>query len=261
MTEQLIPPGTITARSSFGTSIDHSESTPSTYVLPPFPPPMAEMGRGNASRPAFVIDLGGTSNNNLGENRHSIGSVGSDRSQYITVSHRNSANPELTPMSVRPFSPSESFAFPKPPEPVASGSRPTSNATSVTLANLSLPPGLSSAPSSFAPLVGPNTTKSHNRTASTVDISPYLNIPVQLIHCAFKPTLPDELVVNFGDRVRVLHRFDDGWGMIEKVGKDGREGEKGLIPMACLSKTGEEPEELATRSESRGSNYEGPCAL
>ena len=221
---------------------------------------MAEMGRGSVSRPAFVIDLEGTSNNNLGENRHTIGSVGSDRSQYIIVPQRNSANTELTPMSVRPFSPSESFAFPKPPEPAA-GSRPTSYATSVTLANLPLPPGLSSAPSSFVPLSKPNTTKSRSSTASNVDISPYLNIPVRVICRPFKPTLPDELVVNSGDEVRVLHTFDDGWGMIEKVRKDGREGEKGLIPMACLSMTGDESEDLEPRSESRGSSYEGPCAL
>jgi hypothetical protein len=66
--------------------------------------------------------------------------------------------------------------------------------------------------------------------------------------------------VDLGVEVRVLHTFDDGWGMIEKVRRDGREGERGLIPMACLKKTGEELEELETRSESRSSGYEGPCA-
>ena len=231
---------------------------------------MAEMGRGNASRPALVIDLKGNSNNILGENRQSIGSFTSDHSQYLIVSHRNSANTDLqvaTPMSVRPFSPSESFAFPKPPEPVASGSvasgslRPTSG----TL----LPPGLSSAPSSFVPLVGPSTTKSPSSTTNpfedsntpSTDISPYSNIPVQAVRRQFKPTMPDELAVDLSDGVRVLHTFDDGWGLIEKVRKDGREGKRGLIPMACLKKTGEKSEEVEIRSESRSSSNDGPCAL
>ena len=237
---------------------------------------MAEMGRGNASRPALVIDLEGHSNNNRAENRLSIGSVGSDRSQYLVVSHRNSlsANPDLlvaTPMSVRPFSPSESFAFPKPPEPVAAGSgsvangllRPTSKAPSVTLATLPPPPGLSSSPSSFVPLIG---TKSPGYTTnpfedSSIVISPYSDMPIQVVRRSFKPTLPDELVVNLGDGVRVLHTFDDGWGLIEKIRRDGRVEKRGLIPMACLKKSEEDSEELETRSESRGSSYDGPSAL
>lgn len=280
MTEHLIPPGTQTARSSFGTTIDHSESGHPTYVIPPFPPPTVEMGRDNASRPALVINIEGNSNNNSEENRYSTGSAGSDHSQYLIVPQRNSTNPDqqvATPMSVRPFSPSESFAFPKPPEPVAAGSgsvsvaggssRPTSNGTSITLTTPPLPPGLTSIPSLVPLVVGPNTTKSPNSTTNpfidsttpTIDNSPYSDIPVEVVRRPFEPTLPDELAVNLDERVRVLHRFDDGWGLIEKVRRDGKEGERGLIPMDCLRKAEEEEEELGTRR--RSSSYEGPCAI
>ena len=238
---------------------------------------MAEMGRSNASRPALVINLEGNSNNNLEENRHSIGSAGSDHSQYLIVHHRNSTNPDpqvSTPMSVRPFSPSESFAFPKPPEPVAPGSgsvsvagsssRPTSNATSVTLPP-PLPPGLSSIPS-LMPLVVSNTALPPSSTTNpfedlttpTINNSSYSDISVKVVRRPFEPTLPDELAVKLGDRVRVLHTFDDGWGLIEKVERDGREGERGVIPMDCLRKVGEE---LELETGTRSSSCEGPCAF
>ena len=286
VTEHLIPPGT--ARSSFGTTVDHSESghRPTYATIPPFqaPPVMAEMGRGNASRPTLVINIEGNGNNNSEQNRYSIASAGSDHSQYLIVSHRNSANPDqqvTTPMSVRPFSPSESFAFPKPPEPVAgsvagtNSSRPTSRATSVTLGSPSRPPGLSSTLTPV-PLGGSNSTKSPssstNRyvdpttptnpyvdpTTPTNDTSSYSHIPIKVIRRSFQPTLPDELAVKLDDRVRVLHTFDDGWGLIEKV---GGEEERGLIPMACL-KAGDELEELeGSQAGRRSSSYEGPHAI
>ena len=234
------------------------------------------MGRSNISRPVLVINLEGKTNNTLGENRHSLGSVNSDHSQYLVVSHRNSSDLDeqtSTPMSVRPFSPSESFAFPKPPEPAAVGSstgsvagtssRPMSNATSLTLPTPPLPPGLSSP--SFVPLVKSSTTKSLSSTTNpsedsfspSKDVSPYSDIPVQLIRRPFQPTLSDELSVILGDGVRVLHTFDDGWGLIEKVRTDGREEERGLIPMSCLRSEGEE---LVSQSES-SSLYEGPRAF
>jgi hypothetical protein len=281
VTEQLIPPGTQTARSSFGTTIDHSESNPPTYVIPPFPPAMAEMGRGNASRPALVINLEGNGNNNLGENRYSTGSAGSDHSQYLIINHRSSANTEAaTPMSVRPFSPSESFAFPKPPEPVVAGSVPLSavgspprpmsiaSAMLITPPLLSLlPPGLPSTPS-YVPFIFPNTRKSpspitnpfEDPTTPTIDnSSSYLNtIPVEVVRRPFEPTLPDELAVELNDRVRVLHRYDDGWGLVEMVGREEERGVTGVIPMDCL-RTVEELEELETGT--RSSSSEGLYAF
>ena len=257
---ELIPPGTQTARSSFLTTFDRSDSGGPTLIIPPA---MAETGRGNASRPALVINtFDKNHNSNLEENRCSIGSAGSDRSQYLIVPQRDSTNPDPlanTPMSVRPFSPSESFAFPKPPEPVPAGptsvasglSRPTSNATSVTSAAsgpLSLP--------MFTPLVIPHIIKSpspitipttdqftdnnpfDDPTTPVIDTSAHLD--VQVVRCSFIPTLPDELNVRLDDHVRVLHRFDDGWGLVEKVTSDGSGNESGLIPMDCLKKPEED---------------------
>lgn len=264
---QLMPAGTNTARSSFVTTIDHSETVRPISFIPPLPTAMAEMGRGNASRPGLVIETFGENNkNDLEGNRHSIASAGSDRSQYLIVHPRNSMNPDPlanTPMSVRPFSPSESFAFPKPPEPGAAAgsgpasqasgiSRPTSSDTTVTLTAISALPGLPSLPT-FMPLNVPNTVRSPSpRSASIVDpfmdnnpfddpTAPIMNSfacwEAQVIRRPFIPTLPDELNVKLGDNVRVIHTFDDGWGMVEKVGK-GKE--RGFIPMDCLRKPEEE---------------------
>jgi len=139
---QLIPDKTQTVSSSLATNIDHSESDRwTTYVLPPLPLAMAEMGRGKASRPTLVIDT----NNDL--DGISIASAGSDRSQYLITS----TNPDSlvnTAMFVRPFSASESFAFPKPPESAGSAgasvmsvsSRHTRRVKSVT--SVHDPPGL-----------------------------------------------------------------------------------------------------------------------
>jgi len=244
---------------------------------------MAEIGRDNATRPALFINLEGTSNNNnnnlqVGDNRYSVGSAGSNHSQYLMVYHRGSWNSEqqlTTPTSVSPFSPSESFAFPKPPEPaaastgsisvsVASGSSiPTSNATCATLGHPPPPPGLRSVPS-FASLV-PSSKKSpiivtprnpfEDPTIPTISNLPYLDIPVEVVRRPFEPTLPDELAVKLGDRVRVLETFDDGWGLIEKV---GGEDERGVIPMDRLRMAGE-LEELGTGTWSN--SCEVPCAV
>jgi hypothetical protein len=264
--EQLIPPGTQTARSSFVTTLDRSDSGGPALIVPPA---LAETGRGNASRPLLVINISDKNHNsNLEGNRDSIGSAGSDRSQYLIVPQRDSTNPDPlanTPMSVRPFSPSESFAFPKPPEPVAAGSgptyvasglsRPTSNATSVTSAAIDVLSGRLSLPT-FTPLVMPHIIKSPSPiTVPTIDpftdnnpfedpttpvIDNSTQLDVKVVRCSFVPALPDELKVRLDDHVRVLHTFDDGWGLVEKVASDGSENESGLIPMDCLRKSEED---------------------
>ena len=255
---QLLPAGTQTARSSFATTVDHSELIRPTHVIPPLPPVTTEIGRGNASRPGLVINTFNEKNdNNSEEPRYSIASAGSDRSQYLIVHHRNSANLDPlvnTPMSVRPFSPFESFAFPKPPEPTGSGrasvvgaSKHTRSLTSITSATFP-PPGLPSLPT-FKPLIVPHTIKPLNPTPDPVDpftdnnpfddpTTPMIEdseySDVRVVCRPHVPTLPDELNMVMDESVRVLHIFDDGWGLVEKVERDGGEGEMGLIPMDCL---------------------------
>ena len=81
---------------------------------------------------------------------------------------------------------------------------------------------------------------------------------IQVVRRPFVPTLPDKLNIVLDDCVRVMHRFDDGWGLVEMVERDGKgegDGETGLIPMACLRKRNEEfgPES--------GVDGEGPFAF
>ena len=281
--EQVIPAGTQTARSSFVTTIDHSELGHLTHAVPPLPLATAEIGRGNASRPALVINTF-NERNEKEENRSSVASAGSDRSQYLIVPDRNSTNPDPlanTPMSVRPFSPSESFAFPKPPEPAGSGpasvsgtSQRTRSQRSATSAGaISDPPGLPSLPT-FTPLIVPHTIKPPSPMPAPIDpfkdnnpfddpsTTPVINgsgdSDIQVVHRPFVPTLPDELNVVLDDCVRVMHRFDDGWGLVERIERDGqgeRNGEMGLIPMACLRKRDEEFEPGC------GLDNEGPFAF
>lgn len=146
-------------RSSFETSVDQSQTPtqtpPRLDVDVPALPPMAELRRhgepllvnldGPSSPqitvPQFTFTATGAATNK--DSRFSVGtisSVGSDgQGQWLIVNRNSLMVPEIgTPMSVRPFSPTESFAFPKPPttaDKTTSGewgstfSRPTSSHT------------------------------------------------------------------------------------------------------------------------------------
>jgi hypothetical protein len=50
-----------------------------------------------------------------------------------------------------------------------------------------------------------------------------------LVRCTFIPTLPDELHISSGEKVRVLTEYDDGWALCENAG-----GEQGMVPLECL---------------------------
>jgi len=55
--------------------------------------------------------------------------------------------------------------------------------------------------------------------------------PVQdaLVKCTFIPTMPDELQILYGERVRMLMRYDDGWSLCANA-----RGEQGMVPLECL---------------------------
>ncbi|KAF8178000.1 hypothetical protein BJ912DRAFT_1063341 [Pholiota molesta] len=255
---EIIPAaaGSRSARSSFATTVDHS-TTPQngSFIIPPLPP-MAEVGRTDGRVPALVIDVSHFGN----DPRFSIGSQGSNDSQYLVVNHRDSTTTgEMvgTPMSVRPFSPSESFAFPKPPDPAGdrtSGySRPSSTATTATLNYNNKSPTISPYTSYgeiIPPIPGP--TFPAPALVSPIGAEPVANpfadnnpfedtpltptpaiVPVpaaaapptvagafaevEYIKRPFNPSLTDELRVAPDDGVRVLQTFDDGWALVEKV--------------------------------------------
>jgi hypothetical protein len=54
-----------------------------------------------------------------------------------------------------------------------------------------------------------------------------------VVRCTFIPTLPDELQIATGERVRVLAEYDDGWGLCQNA-----RGEQGMVPLECLQREG-----------------------
>ena len=145
-----------------------------------------------------------------------------------------------TPMSVRPFSPSESFAFPKPPgllrQSLQDMQDPFGDNSSFNISRVSIaataprsshPPSISSAQNPFADSASVDTEPS-----PISDIVP--GIPHKIFR-PFAPTLVDELAVEVGEEVLVLQAFDDGWAQVRK----GERGPKGLVPLDCFREHGE----------------------
>jgi len=55
---------------------------------------------------------------------------------------------------------------------------------------------------------------------------------------AFDPARPDELEVKFGDRLRVLEEYDDGWALCVNMSVSldaDQDQKKGMVPMVCWS--------------------------
>ncbi|OBZ71280.1 hypothetical protein A0H81_08681 [Grifola frondosa] len=191
----------------------------------------------------------------------------SQMSQYLLVPdtvHSNS-NPfrdaeSPSPFSVRPFSPSESWSFPKPPKADAQ-----SRVTSVCA-----PPPASPVESLARSEYG--TAREHpspepdnpfsdsarvdhaarTESALSTDTETATHFAkVETISRPFVPTMDDEMAVVAGEQVRMLRRFDDGWAYAEKVLTLRR----GLIPIDCLRDVGEDlPAFLAKK---RLSSYRG----
>ena len=67
---------------------------------------------------------------------------------------------------------------------------------------------------------------------------------VEMVTAPFEPNAADELAVEVGDVVSVLSVFDDGWGKVKVLRRNGIaesvEGLEGLVPMDCLSPKGDE---------------------
>ncbi|KAF9447012.1 hypothetical protein P691DRAFT_609709, partial [Macrolepiota fuliginosa MF-IS2] len=128
-------------------------------------------------------------------------------------------------MSVRPFSPTESFAFPKPPTEKSSGdwssqiSRPPSSYTLNAGAGAA-----GAAVETSDPFADPTPPEPSTPSA----VHPQF-MEVETVKRPFIPTLGDELAVNIGDKVRILQMFDDGWALVEK-----NPPENGLIPIDCF---------------------------
>ena len=238
------------ARSSFGTSFDQTftpppESVDFSHPVPALPP-MAQIhdthinhGRSAATPSPLLIAFDQEPNSTR---RYSAGSDTTSNDPYsqelVIRDNHQLMEAVSTPMSVRPFSPTESWAFPKPP-PAAEAERPNSGSSGNSHSVYSQP-----------------TQEGHGMAAVTTFIPPVpiinpFNDPapqqssmvIELVLRPFQPTLADEMAVNTGDQVRIIQVFDDGWASAEKLAEGGKgrgKFEQGLIPVDCFRQPGQE---------------------
>ncbi|TFY65517.1 hypothetical protein EVJ58_g1929 [Rhodofomes roseus] len=140
-------------------------------------------------------------------------------------------------MSVRPFSPSEAWQFPKPPESRADDALPASYRRQSRASTRVVSPD-----SMFESGMSSEAGYAH---VGVVDAETALHFArVEMIRRPFVPAMEDEMAVAPGDRVRMLRRFNDGWAYAEKVGTRRR----GIIPIDCLRTPSEDlPAFLASK--------------
>ena len=224
----------------------------------PRPPPMAEVGRVTASSLQTFIDPS-RYNTEIPDTRFSVGSNHSENSQFLFVNLRSSL--QINPETDQALSPSESFAFPKPPPPAgdrtSAYSRPISNHGTLRATMnsdnsifASLPPVPS--PPFAAPLIGNDPfTSDPFADNNPFEGSQPAAAPATLkgvIRRPYQRSLEDEVTVVVGEYVHVLTTFEDGWAYVVKVSPSGSDrdnedtsdGSKGLIPIDCLRESDED---------------------
>lgn len=173
--------GSSSVRSSFATTVDYglrAQSPLPAVNVPPVPPVP------HIAEPKRI-------------------SAGSDQSQWLVVDRPKSSEDLLggtgllTPLSVRPFSPSESYKFPQPPRTSSPDASPFADAASP---------------------VSP--------TDSNLVIAKGFSVTIKR---PFAPSLPDEMYVTPGQVVVIEEMFDDGWNLVKST-----DGARGLVPLACF---------------------------
>ncbi|KAL4067805.1 hypothetical protein J3A83DRAFT_4096737 [Scleroderma citrinum] len=134
----------------------------------------------------------------------------------------------------------------------SSGSQPSTPISHVSYAVPALPPTSYNNPGNLATLaaarasVGPGVNLNSAALAAGIQEP---QIPVATIKCTFVPTLPDELSITTGERVRLIDRFDDGWALCENGG-----GEQGMVPQECLEQITVDPGDADWRNAKRVSS-------
>ena len=244
------------ARSSFATHFDQGllfrMESPTTQLGAPELPPMAEV----RDRNSVLIATGGQA----AQRESFMSMTGNDaNAQYLLVSteYDDVDAGGMSPMSVRPFSPSETFSFPKPPIPMSPPAMSPRQAISSPASSTTTLVQLHSPPPIFRPeLASPAACSLGTILAMAIpedpvpvvnpfedSVDPPVLSHIETICRPFVPTLEDELLVSPGDRVRVLQVFDDGWSMVEKVGlgpsTKGNQQRRGLIPVDCFREAGQ----------------------
>ncbi|KAI5991075.1 hypothetical protein F5J12DRAFT_966230 [Pisolithus orientalis] len=186
----------------------------------------------------------------------SNGNSGSGQYLITTTNYSGDAG-ALSPMSVRPFTPSETFSFPKPPVPSSSttvlahqgvGSSSTSTATLVQLS----PPPLAFHHELASPPSPISDTAAGLPSVPVIVVNPFEDpVPafpdIDTIRRPFMPNMEDELLVLVRDVVRIFQVFDDGWALVERIsanavvaGNTHSQQQRGLIPVDCFREMGQE---------------------
>ncbi|KAL5520074.1 hypothetical protein ACEPAG_1734 [Sanghuangporus baumii] len=250
-------------------------------VTPPVQRPESAVNRQSLISLASSSSSSYGSGGGSGPNNTSTEAVAEDRdgstddhAQYLIVSASQSQNhpnaPQPSPISVRPWSPSERWAFPKPPSS-------TSALGNIFYQSPASPVSQSvesdRVPATNLPLLTPMTPETTNPFADSSQIPDEVTSgtcesavtaktsmsgtdgivgAIEHIRRPFLPTLADELRVQRGDVIRVLQVFDDGWVQVEKISSSTETTtsayERGLIPVDCLREAGEPlPDFLASR--------------
>jgi len=194
----------------------------------PFDPRVAEVTHPEITPPAIAVHSTGrrsSRNSQFSIGSSESGGTDSSEAQWVEIHHGvgylDNISPTdqfrlPSPISVRPFTPTESWLFPKPPN---------SRVTSIVMSRESRG---SLVPDPFAdPVPQPS----------------YSGFPpVEMVMRTFEPEAGDELAVEIGDEVSVLRVFNDGWGRVKVLKRNGSaEGVQeleGLIPIDCLKPAG-----------------------
>ncbi|OSD07343.1 hypothetical protein PYCCODRAFT_1422105 [Trametes coccinea BRFM310] len=268
--------GTKSARSSFATNIDRGQMLTPAPPLDLMPPAndMSQVWPSNLNGSITVVTVPPATRTvesapsptiRAAPDRTSLSSLSSSgsgggsrppsqSSQYQHLTLPGAAATEgsayghdfPSPFSVRPFSPSETFSFPRPPQDDAhsrasgmmSGSVVSGSVMSAAFFTAEDHP-ISSPASSPEPRLGPEenpfldfteiAAAAGRPTTASSEGSAHFS-PVEMIRRPFVPTMDDEMAVNPGENVRIIKRFDDGWAYAENTST----GMQGLIPIDCL---------------------------
>ncbi|KAL0066298.1 hypothetical protein AAF712_006729 [Marasmius tenuissimus] len=234
------------ARSSFATTYDQSFPSDFSHQDPQSPVPVPQMAElrdthmaGTLNQrlsgvptsprsppPPILVHIETTNDSHQltrQDSNNSVRSITTDpysqgQVVYLPIQDASGHSP-ATPMSVRPFSPSEAFSFPKPP--TSAGTTRESWA---------------SAPS-------------HMSQEGVATMNPFADpqaaVSSPVIKRPFHPNRDDELAVAAGDRVSIIQVFDDGWVAVRKhediegKGKGKAESAPGLIPADCFREQGQ----------------------
>ena len=205
---------------------------PSPTSPNPSAPQMTQITNTEITPPAIAVHSTGKRGSR--NSQFSIGSAESGESdgsgiQWVEIRPEVSRNGDgqlsptdfclPSPMSVRPFTPTESWSFPKPP--TSRGQSMVSTFEDKGFVG-------------FNPFADPVPQPSSSTGTGLV--------PVEMVTRTFEPKGTDELAVEVGDEVSVLRTFDDGWGKVKVLKRSGStksvQGLEGFIPVDCFRPKG-----------------------